>query len=94
MHGLDPLNMRRRRVKTLRCFSGNAQLTKQQGDDGQEGEKSCHSTSLTKLYAFASPVWAGGLKRRNRNALPNTNTLESAMAPAANMGDNKVPVNG
>lgn len=36
----------------------------------------------------------GAWKRFSRNALPRTNTLESAMAAAASMGDSRIPHTG
>src|SRR5690606_13285262 len=44
--------------------------------------------NLADIHDLAS---ASGLKRRRRKALPSTKTLDSAMAPAAKMGDSKVP---
>ena len=36
----------------------------------------------------------GALKLRKRKALPSTNTLDSAMAPAAKIGDSRTPYAG
>ncbi|KAG1241065.1 hypothetical protein G6F65_023511 [Rhizopus arrhizus] len=44
------------------------------------------------LAAGASAI--GGWKRRRRSALPSTNTLDSAIAPAANTGDSRTPQPG
>ena len=42
--------------------------------------------------AAASAI--GAWKLRKRKALPNTNTLDSAMAPAAKIGDSRTPYAG
>ena len=53
------------------------------------------NNSLTVTVAWTvSPGRTGALKRFSRMALPSTKTLESAMAPAASIGDSSVPLIG
>lgn len=51
-----------------------------------------HVMLLQRDAAGASTI--GGWKRRRRSALPSTNTLDSAIAPAANTGDSSTPQTG
>ena len=47
---------------------------------------------LKDQAASTSAIGASNL--RNRNAFPNTNTLDNAIAPAAKMGDSSMPLKG
>ena len=52
-----------------------------------------HQSSVCSA-AKSPALYSGALKRLSRSALLSTNTLDSAMAPAANTGDSSVPLNG
>ncbi len=51
-------------------------------------------TQYAFLHAPNQPAFNGARKRFNLSALVNTNTLDNAIAPAASIGDSKVPLNG
>src|SRR5690606_18210323 len=52
-----------------------------------------HVRSFSRRPSLA-PRCAGALNPRSRKALPSTNTLDRAIAPAANTGESSVPFSG
>ena len=44
--------------------------------------------------AAVARILAGGANLLSRSALPTTKTLESAIAPAASIGESSIPVKG
>ena len=53
-----------------------------------------HDVSFRRGRCQAALRGAGAAKRFRRMALASTKTLESAMAPAASMGESSVPLSG